>query len=65
MWYRDSQSYVVSASSIHVADFPVMRDDEPEQLRALLKHFGNKAFLAHQAQGSEQYKLVKSCCQEE
>ena len=61
-WEFTGESYFMPASS---AELMEVTDKEPEVLREMMNHFGNKAFLLHQAQGFEQFPLVTSYNREE
>lgn len=63
-WHFESGDQTTSASTSQAMndwnDAPRVLDVEPNGLKLLKEHFGNKSFMNHQAQGFEQYTLNKS-----
>ena len=65
LWHFENETHNVSANSGTMVTAPVIDDKEPVVLQRMLAHFGNKTFLHHEAQGFEQFALVKAYMHEE
>jgi len=61
IWMYESSTDAVTASSGAVkSDNLYVTGTETAVLASVVKHFGNEIFLTHQAQGFEQFPLVKA-----
>jgi len=63
--YETSHDAVPASSGAVSGGAPKVIDAEPDVLEKMLHNFGNKTFFKHQAQGFEQFPLVKAYDAEE
>jgi len=66
IWMYESSTDTATASfGVVTSATPCVTGTEPIVLASMVKHFGKKPFLKHQAQGFEQYSLSKAYDAEE
>lgn len=58
--YFENNEATISGNSRYVSKVPHVSDAEPIVLNQMDEHFGNKPFHKFQAQGFEQFVLVKA-----